>query len=78
MNRELTEVIDKMLAVGGFPEAFQIVLTDLRSSAAYAPPEGQRLWWDETTELVNDAIPGEPSEEWEKKVVAIFLDKEAE
>ncbi len=72
--RQLTDVIDQMLKVIP-PEKDRLIaiLKDLHSSADFASPENQLMWWKETMAALNQEI-GKPSAPWELEVQRIFTE----
>lgn len=73
--RELGEVIDAMLAeVPETESRLRAALVGFKSSNDFAPPEGAKMWWKATVDLLMKEI-GEPKSEWQKRVAAIFSGK---
>jgi len=73
--RELGDVIDAMLVeVPETESGLRAALAGIKSSNAFAPPEGARMWWKATVDLLMNEI-GEPKSGWQKRVAAIFSGK---
>jgi hypothetical protein len=74
-SRELGDVIDAMF--GEIPKTesgLRAALVGIKSSNDFAPPEGAKMWWKATVDLLMKEI-GEPKSEWQKRVAAIFSGK---
>jgi len=50
-------------------------LKDIQSSAAYAAPEGMRMWWGMLMEALDSSLPFPPETPWQEKVLAIVKDE---
>lgn len=70
--RNLSDVVDQMLEV--IPTENESLINRLKAakqSSLFAAPEMQSVFWNECfTSLVSEI--GEPVEDWQKKVAAIF------
>jgi hypothetical protein len=78
-NRELTEVIDSMLAV--VPREEKALIESLegrRNSCGYTAPEAMRDRWVEVAALLHEYLGKSlPDEDWKRKVYYIWMDVEA-
>ena len=61
--RLLYEVIEKIQVVNQ-DEALNKALESMQTSALYAPPEFQGVWWNRAAEVLHDHLGDEPGEEW--------------
>lgn len=75
--RDLTEVIDEILAVEELPEELRAPLEDVKSSAHFAPPENWRIFWQLAAENLQRVL-GKPDCDWKHRIHAIFTSREAQ
>jgi hypothetical protein len=70
--RKLSDVVDQMLEVIPIEEASLAGrIKAARQSSLVAAPEMQPMFWNECFDALISEI-GEPTEDWQKKVAAIF------
>ena len=75
--RNIVAVINKMLKEIPVTEAgFRGELESIKTSAMYAAPETMGVMWRRAAESINYNMPYPPATDWQKKVGAIFADKE--
>ena len=73
--RYLPDVLKLVIAeVPSNEESLIASLKDLKSSAEFAAPEMQSMWWKELGELLNDEI-AEPNEQWHFNIMKILQGK---
>lgn len=75
--RHIVDVIESLLTVT--PESEKVLRQTLEHHAndcKYTAPEGMARRWDMLSSIVNIGISYPPKEDWQKKFVEIFIDKE--
>lgn len=76
MSRDICKVIEQMIAV--IPETEVKFVEDLKwakINASYKPPEQQRECFDVTGAMLGKHIGPNPTLDWEKLIVNIWMDK---
>lgn len=75
--RNLVDVLEEILAVENVPEELRPSLEDVQSSAAFAAPGNQQIFWKLAAENLQRVL-GKPDCEWKHQVHAIFTSREAQ
>lgn len=78
MKRDLTRVIDRMIACIPAGQGATLVkdLEGIKSSAAYTAPEVMAVRWQEGANLLLQYLgPTEPTEGWRLNLVNVWLDR---
>lgn len=77
-DRDLCAILDKIVElIPNEPRWFSIrsQLTDNRSSALYAAPEQQFIWWKRVADNLMNAFGEVPELDWQKQIQALFTGK---
>lgn len=78
MARDLTKVINQMLAVIPYTEVSLIrALESVQSSAAFSAPEIMGVRWKRCAEVLSHGIPVDPNRwlDWQREVILIWTDE---
>lgn len=73
--RSLNGVLAKMIELTPNKE-LKTALIRIQACSLYAAPEVQRDYWTRASLALEEAIPDGPKEDWERKIIKIFQDKE--
>jgi len=74
MSRDLSKVIEKIIKL--IPtescwDGLRSSLDGVRSSSLFGPPENQHLYWNKTSEILNEQIPY-PLDGWKQDIKNVF------
>lgn len=73
MTRDLSEVIARILTVVPESQAgLRLDLYRVRSSALFAAPEMQPMFWDQAAEILRGTLVDVPAPGWPMEVARIF------